>query len=281
MRTLGSKPKIIAMTAMVIFGLGAAFAGTAAWFSAITAVDQSGNAFPVKPLKGEFETMTVYPLNESATDYTNMVFDVSESSYLERATVTNWDTKSVVYSKNREFQMETYDLLLPSHPILMVFHFANALTPSAAEPLVINGQSIVNEYLGSVESLSGHDTIKSGAGLSKDSFFPLSSAIETFAVPFDDDEFDALIDENDQVTIAYEDREDYQRGAFVSFTYQDGRAKDPVFNANPTFFSASSGSIRDVAIIIDYFPTAIEFVFNAFLGTEEMAFACDWTTVVM
>ena len=272
--------KIAALTSILVFALGAAFAGTAAWFSAITAVDQGGNSFPVKPMSGKFKSMTVYPLNTEASDLSKMVFDVSETSYVERATVSNWDSKTVTYSKNREFQMGTYDLLWPTHPILLVIHFDELVTPSAGEPLQIQGESIVNEYLGSVNSLTGHDTIKVDRGLSKDSFFPLSSAIETFSTSYDEDEFDALIDGNDQVTYTYTQRDAFQKSAFVSFTFEDGRAKDPQFHQKPTFFSATSGSIQDVAIILDYYSTAIEFVFSNFLGTEEMAFACDWTTVV-
>lgn len=273
--------RIAALTSILVFALGAAFAGTAAWFSAITAVDQGGNSFPVKPMSGKFESMTVYPLNTVASDLSKMVFDVSETSYVERATVTDWDSKTVAYSKKKEFQMGTYDLLWPTHPILLVIHFGEIVTPSAGEPLQIQGESIVNEYLGSVNSLTGHDTIKVDRGLSKDSFFPLSSAVETFSRSYGDGQFEASII-NNQVTYTYEEREgeDFQKSAFVSFTFEEGRAKDPVFQQKPTFFSATEGSIQDVAIILDYYSTAIEFVFSNFLGIEEMAFACDWTTVV-
>lgn len=271
--------KIAALTSILVFALGAAFAGTAAWFSAITAVDQGGNSFPVKPMSGKFESMTVYPLNTQASNLSKMVFDVSETSYLERATVTNWDTKAVAYSKKKEFKMGTYDLLWPTHPILLVIHFGEIVTPSAGEPLQIQGESIVNEYLGSVNSLTGHDTIKVDRGLSKDSFFPLSSAVETFSTSYGDGQFEASI-KNNQVTYTYDQRDDFQNSAFVSFTFEEGKPVNPKFEQKPTFFSATSGSIQDVAIILDYYSTAIEFVFSNFLGIEEMAFACDWTTVV-
>ena len=273
--------KIAALTSILVFALGAAFAGTAAWFSAITAVDQGGNSFPVKPMSGKFQTLTVYPLNTSASTLSQMVFDVSESSFVERATINDWDSKTVTYSKNTEFQMGTYDLLWPTHPVLLVVHFSEVVTPSVGEPLEIQGQSIVNEFLGSVDSLSGHDTIKTGRGLSKNTFFPLSSAVETYSTFYGTGGFNALIDGNNRVTYTYTQRASFQSSAFVSFTFDEhGRAGNPQFNQTPTFFSATSGSIQDVAIILDYYSTAIEFVFNKFLGTEEMAFACDWTTVV-
>ncbi|MBQ9458142.1 MAG: hypothetical protein IJU64_06575 [Bacilli bacterium] len=283
-RSGNPKLKIIAATSMVIFSLAAAFSGAYAWFDSVSMVKENANSFPVSPISGDFKSLTIYPSID--TSRTEMHFDLGNP--LQTLTVTNWNPITVTSNPLTPptITMGEYDLLEPSQPLLLVFDFDKDVSPTAAEPIHIKANSSKDYYLGSVDSIEGKDDVKGK--------YPMSSVVACYAKSFTTPSsslptatysvtIEGVTTDYDHTwTLTYEDRDaDYTKTSFVYFdTESAGKVEGPHFNSSISVFKATSGTVRSIAVVLDYYANAIDYVFNNFLGLEEMHFACDWVTVV-
>ena len=275
--------KIAAATSMVVFSLSAAFAGSIAWFNSVSSLAQGANDFKVEAMHSAFKSLTIFPSID--TDRNTMYFDMENP--LQQVGVESWNpfTPNYKYNNRPTIALGEYDLLEPSQPVLAVIDFSEDVTPTVDEPIHIRANSSKNYYLGSVASIEGKDDVRNK--------YPLSSVVACYTNPFNI-ESSGYQTSSHSVTrgnttttyskvwsLTYANRDSYTRSSFVRFdTETTSVVEGPHFDQNITVYKATSGTIRSIAMVIDYYGNAIDYVFNNFLGLEEMDFACDWTTVI-
>ena len=112
--------KIAAATSMVVFSLGAAFAGSAAWFNSVSSLAQDVNQMAVESLDGNFSSLKIY--NSIFADKNDYYFSKTASQTIE---VKSW--KDFTLKDYVALTMDTYSPLDPYQPIMMVIEYTDVV----------------------------------------------------------------------------------------------------------------------------------------------------------
>ncbi len=278
--------KIIAATSMCVFSLFALFSGTIAWFNVTQAATNNANQMGINAVT-ELEYIKIYrstsatsegytfsetPIQTIFADRANGMpelkfrSDDSEpwASYTSAAMV-NMNPDIIVDSVPTE---DPFTPLSPYHPLLMVIEYRSELTTTENAATITAETS--HAFIAPSVDTNGSALPAEGIRASGN---PMSSFIKTYAQGYDS---------ATAVDFSYTTAElsAMQSGAFA--TLND--SGNPVFNNNPTFFSENTNPVKKVAMIFEYNPTMIDYVYYYYVGEtvldETIATVCDWTLFI-
>ena len=273
------KIRIAAATMIAIFNLGVVFVGAYAWFvSARTHVTDSVT-YGLENISGNFLRLTIHELDTSKS--TSSVYKFYKTA---SGTITpNWSTHTSSYvGSNIDFGR--YTLTSPNHPLLFLYVFNEELTASSEKPVSISGKT-------NSTFLADGETNQQGAIIKKiaATHNPLSSIIQfkSFSYASNNTGITGIssFDTTDQ-TYNYALSSLNGSNHFVNLTLSGNELVYSGFDNETDFFNATTGNIKYVAIVFDYYQDALEYIYNFYLGdevldNETLSFDCDWTTLVV
>lgn len=286
-KVLRSPLKVLAATSVTIFSLLTVFTSTAAWFDSRRALDNGGENFEVQNLSLDFSSLTLY--RASAMSRTDMYFALTEDSYIEKITVNESTGELEKENDISSLQMGEYTLLDPHHPILMLIEYKETLTASVdhQRKVIAETNPLDRIYLGSAGDLSSQK-IKQDSNT-----FPLSSVVRSYSTSYsttwDGIPLTTYNGQNNLLRYGFNELEtgsQFQRKDFAHFQHTQGSryATYNGFDNRIDLFSASSGSIRTVAIVFDFHSDSLEYIYNEHVGdlilNDTIYFQCDWRTIV-
>ena len=238
---------------VTIFSLASIFTGTIAWFTVNRNVDVGGMSVSVKIPEGAIDSLTVHKCDLSASTSSVLQFDSKPS-------VVATGSGSVTTASG--IQMENYSTLNQTQPVLLLLTFNDGKVEGDIE---MTATSDTNSFV-------------SAATAQNISAFPFSSAV-TFRACAYSDTYQSFPFTNVQTT-------NYgNKLSFVTFTKDNkGNITGYSYNRNLTIYDGgeSATSIKYLAIILDYFPDAIDYIiknttYEVFNNHNNcIDFVCDW-----
>ena len=279
MKKLNKKSvKIIAATSMCIFTLFSVFSASVAWFQAIIQRNVDSNTFAVEDLAGKFKQMTFHELASNgktiSTDEEACSFKFNKNPFGSIA--YNWDTKEFSYLGSTSISLNAYETLDRYQPALDQGEVAISAIVDEAEGKGFIGarDEDTNAPVYDLSDSSIYET-KSGAN-----YYWMSSIIRFFSKSFDASSFETFSSASTyDLTLGDMSKQSH-------FVEIDDSTETSVFNNNVNIFeSAASSSVQYIAIIVDYYPDAVEFIYSTFLGDStlesaeydyELRYTCDW-----
>ena len=250
--------KIAGATMTIIFSLAATFSGTIAWFNVSHNASMSAGSFQIVNSNSQLSSVKFYEYHQT-----------SNNKYYFNSTpvgnvVIDGQTATYAASINMNGQYSADD---PHHPVLIVLEFSS----SGSATIKANRNSPSDPYIGT----AAYSPILNAATPS--TRHPLSSVVEFFALSLP-----SITEEGNYVTIPSNDpvftRKTSKAHAFPEFK-DDGEYNDAI-DSEVTVFSDSTGGNNYLAIIVDFFPESLEYIYSYYMGHENVSnglkFSCDW-----
>ncbi len=291
--------KIAAMTSMTVFSLLAVFTGTLAWFNANRLVNNSGTDFNVQSMSGRLSSITFHKLasktrDASSGDATSFTFNSDPDG-----TITyDWSSSDATFEATAEgdtsIALDTYEPLNREQPLLLIFHLDDAYTPTDGS-LYINATAEADGFLGKknsdatpMYSLTSEDVIYKTATVDAVTYYYywLSSVVQFYNLTF----------ANDTLSYTYALTSEYATSQGIplltnngKFATADNEQDTCSFTNEVSMYSSTSGTtVKNIGIVIDYYPDAIEYIYSTYLGNTTLEdtydgflrFWCDWSMEV-
>ncbi len=287
---------IVAMTSMCIFSLFSVFSGAVAWFSSVQNVDNTGDQFAVHTNYGKLSSVTFHHLSSKTRDATSG--DATSFIFNETASGTityDWANAAATFVPTTEgdtsIVLTDYEPLDKEQPLLLIFHLDQAYDTSI-DSISITAECEASGYLGEKKAdatpkypLQDASVVYKTVGETE--YYWMSSVVQFYNLTFADD----------SITYQYALDQSYATANSLpllsnnsSFVTANNETDACSFSASDTFYeSAGSGNVKNVGIVIDYYPDAIEYIYSTFLGNTILEdtydgllhFWCDWTMEVL
>ena len=297
----GTKRKtlsLIAATSMTIFSLFVVFVGAFAWFSANAHTVTDGNSVNVKVL-GKFSKISYHQFSGTPTE-TNWSFNKTPYASIEY----DWDTHKLGKPKDGsgnelsefKFEMEQYDPMNQNKPVLVLVELRKDFDTSTEGKVLINASTTTDGFMGAkVESegvkLPKYNLDGTAPNLKLKTevveevsvdYYPLSSVIDFKTKAFSQKEYNtwnsgSTYDLTSGDTAAPHDH---------NFVSVDNNADISTFEKESCVFdSGVESTVKYIAVVVDYNPAAIEYIYSTYLGDESLEvnydyilhYLCDWT----
>lgn len=278
------KIKMLAAIGLSGFSLVAVVVSTIAWFTALRN-QKNDNGMNVYSPEKRFKSMTIH--NVLDIDYVNGIYSFDRNAVASAA--YNASTGLVDYSDNFTIEMETYQDLEQNHPVLMIVELEGSVTATSDEPLTVYASSTSTEYFGlpDADGSPKNEILQEGNPMSSVVHF-FSKALRsndpllTTVGSYTDDE-DVSHQTYDFPAAEFKENYDgFDRQSFVQFDDETMEYQDFIQNKN--LLKLESGTYEYIAIIVDYYHAAIEYVYSTFLSEEVLEetiyFTCDWSMVI-
>ena len=288
--------KIAAATSVALFSLLAVFTSTVAWFESVTGVNNSSNQMEVKAINGRLESITFHELTSKVVDDVTGNANAFTFDSEPIGTITyDWDTDTADFDGDTSVALDTYDPLNREKPLLMMFHLDQAYTASGSN-IYINGSTNSEGFLGEREddARPTYDLTTAPAIIKTQTinqktiyYYWMTSVIRFYNLAFASDE---------SLTYQYALNSAYASANSLPllnsserFVEVDNEDETSSFESRPTLFSSTNGqTIKNIGLVIDYYPDAIEYIYSTFIGditlesTYEgiLHFWCDWSLEV-
>lgn len=238
---------IIVATAMSIFSLFSVFTATIAWFMSNLTTPVSGMEIRVKTIDVAFSRMTVHRCNLSAS--TSAVLQFYEEPSV---TISGYGSMEATAG----LDMDNYSDLNQTQPVLLLF----TLNDDTYEDDVVITATSDNENF--VYQITAQNI----------SEFPFSSAVKFKSASYSTANFPF-----NNVVIS-------NLTTNTSFVNINNGAATYNYTIEP-FHGTRHTVVKYVAIVLDYYADAIQYIFSQNLGFETLAvdnnnaidFYCDWT----
>ena len=247
--------KIAGATILCIFSLATAFSGTMAWFASSETVTATGMTIRVTIEDTDLNALTVHRCDLSNSTSSLLKFDSTPSVSLNGHGVNEGEVSLLT--------MDNYTTLNQTQPVLLLFTFPEG---TYEDDIDLTATTPNVDFVSSVTT----DNVDE---------FPFSSAV-TFKVlkyssasfPFDNVQ---LVDNNSNQL--------YTTASFVTI---DTSSDTYSYNQTITLFSSNSHtSLTHLAVIIDYYSAAIEYIkghstnYMSAVATNGnvVNYTCDWT----
>lgn len=292
---MGRKPgsnqriKLISAIGLSMFSLVAVAVSSVAWFTAMRRTGSDGT-MRVTSTEKRFKKITLH--NVVFEDYVNGTYKfdrnpVATAEYQE-------STGQVSYSEHFTIEMDTYNDLEQNHPVLMLVELNGTVTATSEEPLTVYASSTSTEYFGiaNPDGTPKNEIKRTGN--------PLSSVVNFFSKALRSN--DSLIttigsytDSSGEQQVTYQTYDfpmvqfitepayaGFERESFVQFDDETMEYQDFIQNKN--LLQMNSGSAEYIAILVDYYHPAVEYVYSTFMSEEVLDdtiyFSCDWSMVI-
>ena len=238
---------IIVATAMGLFSLLSVFTATLAWFASNLSTPVSGMEVRVKMIDTGFNTMTIHRCNLSASTSTVLQF-------YETPSFTISNTGAIETTAGLD--MDNYSDLNQTQPVLLLF----TLNEDTYEDDVVVSATSENQNF--VYQITAQNI----------SEFPFSSAVKFESASYSSNSFPF-----NNVVIS-------NLTTSTSFVTINNGSATYNYSIEP-FHGTRHTVIKYVAIVLDYYSDAIQYIFSQNLGFETLAednnnaidFYCDWT----
>ena len=296
--------KLVGATSVTLFSLLAVFSSAWAWFSMNTEINGSGMDMHVDRSSGRLSKVYFHSFNDNNSE--DNQFEFNKTPY---ATYSyDWENGrvSVVNAgSSSDWQLEDYTALNHDHPALMIFEFDEEYESLSVGDIFVRGHTTVNGFLG--ERLSNgdpvydlstpvlHDENHPNALVMKQDanydYYALSSVAAFRNKIFSAGEYEDFLEANTGDTLSFKTASNIAGEALVeseSFCDVDNTAETFEFNQTPYLFKSNVGDIiKYIAIVIEYSPDAIGYIYSTYLGDPILEsweniihFACDWSLEV-
>ncbi len=298
-----NKLKLVSAIGLCSFSLVAVVVSTVAWFTAYRKADNENNNTTIITPTGILDYISLHQLK--AYDYVNKKYQFDQTAV---GTATVDEQNSIKYDGDFTIEMGTYDDLEQHHPILMLIHLNKQYPTSDDDDTVVNIYASANTttYFG-IEGTDedGNPTgepatpiqpgyIQEGEEVVENpDKNPLSSVVQFWTLPMiDNSESDVTTELNyhrndTDSTYDYEmpqllDDADnhYTNASFVKFNGYEFSE----FVQNRNIYTRTDEDVEYIAVIVDYYHEAIEYVYSKYIGYEPLDdrifFACDWNMVI-
>ena len=301
---------------MCVFTLMTVFSGVLAWFSMNKDADASGATVTVenkeffKKISYHQHLTSPVPTDDacsfSLTPYVSMSYDSNTRSFSSAISTINGSSSAV---SSFDLVMEQYDPMNKHKPILVIAELSEEVDCTTNENGVggvrVLASTTTTDFLGRKDDNThqakyslGSDSQLKIATIASTDYYPLSSVVCFKAKAFSQDEYDDWISgkqayEVSGLTIEDEDEdEDEDERKWLepvdhNFSEADVDSDTSYFyNRSTIYTSENSGNelVKYIAIIVDYYDLAIEYIYSTFLGNAILEntyeyvlnFTCDW-----
>ena len=298
---------------MSIFTLMSVFSATFAWFEMIKHVDENASSMPVEK-KERFSKISYYNYTGIPTD------DACSFSPTPYASITyNAATKTFSQPVNGQGQtissfdlvMDQYDPMNKHKPILVIAELSEDVNTANSLGVQVIAKTTTTDFLGRKDAnhqpkyALGSSCPLKIATVSSTDYYPLSSVVCFRTKAFSEAEYNTWT-ENGQASslnvtgLSLPEEADPESTTPVqeqelttwfspvdrNFAEADVDADSSSFEQESTVYrSDSEGSavVKYIAVVVDYYDLAIEYIYSAYLGNtvlEEndyiLNFTCDW-----
>ena len=312
--------KIVSATSVTIFSLLTVFVATWAWFAMNQNVDGSGLNVKVSRMDGRLKNVFFYSFNDPAPNDETFIFDSTPFASYHY----DWDEKEIAIDDDEfaNWNMGAYSSDFKNHPLLIVFEFDREYTSSYAGDMYVKGKTTVGGNsltYAYAEADTNHEnplyTTNGGGflGARKSTGEPYYSLPQT-TVNSEEHPESILMKKSSGALNDYEyyalssvaafrnrtftgtEFTTFSSGATLSFptstletdeafTTIDNNAETYLFRQNPYLFKSNgSGSIKYIALIVEYSSDAIGYIYSTYLGDSGLNnydsvlhFMCDWS----
>lgn len=309
--------KLVGATSVTLFSLVSVFVASIAWFSMNKNVDNGGGDIEIKSKEGRLRNVYCHAYNPSGSSESNISFvgtPFASYSY-------DWGKSSMVPDANNpaNWYMGDFTSLDKEHPLLVIFEFDKDYTSSSVGDIYIKGSTTVGGdalnttysdgvavsttgggYLGARDSDGGpfyalpqtqvRDETHPESILIKQKtvdsktrdYYALSSVVSFRNRSFSGNEYQTF-SSGDSLNFATSSLETDE-----TFTTIKDDTDEYIFNQNPYLYKSNgSGTVKYVALIIEYYSDAISYIYSTYLGDTGLDsydsilfFACDWSLEV-
>lgn len=273
---------------MTLFSLLTVFSASIAWFGMNKDVDASGNQIVVNKPSGKLASIDFYSFDDVIIDETGVVGYKFFPTIVGSITF-DYANDTVYSTGNTNITLENYTPLNKEHPLLLVFNLSDeyALQPNQ---LRIEATTDRTGFLGAKQEngIPLFDLTDPASYLRFDPilqrpFYALSSVTQFLYQELSESAYYTLTS-GETIDFTFSNLTNNEN--FVSIT---SGTEVSNFNSNPILYVSSENSVAHIALIIDYFPDAIEFIYSTYLGNStlevtydyELLFECDWSLEVL
>ena len=266
----------MAALSVSIFSLAVLFMGTFAWFTAYR--DQqlaTQSPFDVRANAAAFKQLTIHELDEDNSTASTYKFYADPTGTLDGyGSYSGSPVDFGVYTQSDR-----------AHPLLLIFEFSSELHPTASNPTSITAKT--EETFVADGELDEHGDPEIKLDQTDN---PLSSIVnfKSFSYPSNQagditgiSTYNSTDDTFDYTVASLADAESFVEidNTGINLEYDD-------FDDEKTLFTASSGSIKYVAIVFNYYGDALDYIYSYYMGTpaleyEYIYFICDWTMLIV
>ncbi len=319
-RTGNKNLKIVAATSMAIFSLLTTFSAAFAWFTAMRKTGEETSNFKIDTVDGVLESITFHTLadtNGVTKTTVNGVLTPSKfsfkQSYIGKITY-QWksDNQTIDFTQSGQtsIDLKQYTPLDQEQPLLLMINLREEKQFNAKE-LKIGASASVDGYLGDRINYAPTYRLNGNAYNASENanpmirekdnsvaYFPLSSVVKFYyseLAATNTTSGEKSIDDVKNGSSTYDfdllgNDVDLEGGQnFVDFIDVTDDDYDIDFEQDITIYSSSNRHIKHVALVIDYFPEAIEYIYQTFLGDDTLDntfegilhFICDWTMEII
>ena len=286
--------KIIAATSMAIFSLLTTFTATFAWFISRKNVSDDVDGFPTTVIPGRFLQVSFHTLNSKTIteEEEDITFKFNQTAV---GTITyNWETDKPVKTGDTSISLNKYNMLDEHQPVLLLFQMGSEIDTSVNSPVYIKANvnsEMTTHYLGERSSVDNTPVCKLGDSdfvietVDGKDYYGLSSVVQFYTQDFSTAAYSTWTTGKTTYDFTVGDM-DKPVNNFVSI----GNALDTSeFHPNIEVYNSGSGpKVEYIAVIVDYFPDSIEYIYSTYLGNEtietydyDLFFLCDWIMEVV
>ena len=281
MKVKNQKLRLVAAVGLCFFSVVAVVTATVAWFTAFRKSDDGNDGMKVHSPHGYFASMTLHSLTATGgIDYLNEEFHFKKTP---DATATYNNTTGLVDYDPDPYNivMSTYSDLDQHSPVLMLITLTSTISASPSNPVTVYAACDKDYYFGEKDA-NGEPThaIQRNGN-------PLSSVVAFYSKGYTS--LAGITEESYyNVPVAeWDDESGFERRTFVTF---DEDEESPTYSEYQSFTQRKNiveideGSVLYIAVIVDYYHYALEYVYNTFIGNttldETIYFSCDWNMVI-
>ena len=285
---------------MTIFSLLAVFVGSIAWFTNYTNVDNTGQSVKMN-FVGKFNKISYHSyssVNEVSLGGGNTRIDYSFTKKPEAYIEYDWENHTVKQPRDGDnklipdgnflIELNQYDPMHPYQPMMVLIELdAQYDTSASNEDVYVKAITDVDGFLGAKNAQKqpkyelGADCDLLVDTIDGVDYYPLSSVASFRAKCFSSSQFTTwdsgstydLTSLNTTVPVNH-NFVTVDHDADISNFYESSE----IYNSNHTDI------VRYIAVIVDYNPSAIEYIYSTYLGDDTLEgtydyilnFMCDW-----
>lgn len=285
-----STVKIAAATSMCIFSLASVFSATIAWFNMMQQEAARNETLNITSTTGILDYVDFHRctsiIRDSEGNPTNLHFDKTAYTTL----TYNWNDNTIS-GDVADLSLDTYTPIDPDHPILAVFALKEDYASTIAGSIQIKAQSSASGFLGArngnspVYTLGDSNVYIKAETVNNKTihYYALSSVAEFSYKDFSSTEYTTFSSGSD-LSFAVSDLTRNE-----TFVEVDNVAETSTFNDHPVLYSSTDNdTVQYIAVVIDYYSDAIEFIYSTYLGDTTLEdtyegylhFICDWSMEV-
>lgn len=281
-----NKLRILAATSVTVFSLAVAFTGAFAWLSINKTVNSNGANNAIQNVNGKLKSVTFHRLSSKVTDAEGKATSFSFYKNASGTITYNWSNSTGTYipstSGDIRIQLDNYNLLDQEHPLLLLLEFDSEYN-TTNDYIEITATSHTTDFIGGRDPTTHqpvydlNDVYKT---IDDEPYYGLSSIAYFYKKAMSQTAYDTF---NNSQVYTLTKTELVEAGRFTDI---DNENETSTYSRQITIDKETSGSVKYIALVVDYYVDAIEYIYSTFLGDSVLEspaynytlnFICDWT----